>query len=304
MKPILTIFTPTYNRAYCLNKCYESMKKQSCKDFIWLVIDDGSTDNTKQLVSLWMQNNNKFEIKYIYKENGGMHTAYNTAYDRIDTELAMNIDSDDYLTDNAVESIIDFWNKNKRSDCGGFYALDAYSDGSIVGIPFPKDLKEFQGWGNKYIIYNDGDKKKIFRNRGDKKFIGVMEKINKFPSIPVFEGEKYHSLYFKQHLIERDYTILIMNKPVCVVEYLQDGSSKNMFSQYINNPNGFLSERNYVMEYSPLFRLKLSAAVHYVAESIIAQKRHFIINSKSKFATILALVPGVILYFIIKLKTR
>ena len=114
--PQITIFTPTYNRAYCLHKCYESMKRQKNKDFIWLIIDDGSTDNTEVLVKQWKQNDNGFEIKYIYKENGGMHTGYNTAYKHINTELAMNIDSDDYLTDTAIDDILDFWNKTIQYD--------------------------------------------------------------------------------------------------------------------------------------------------------------------------------------------
>ena len=87
----LTVFTPAYNRAYTLHKCYESLLKQTCKDFMWLIIDDGSTDNTKELVEGWIKEN-KINIKYIYQENQGMHGAHNTAYENIDTELNMCID--------------------------------------------------------------------------------------------------------------------------------------------------------------------------------------------------------------------
>ena len=87
MPPILTVFTPAYNRAHTLVRTYESLLAQSCKDFVWLIIDDGSTDNTSELVSNWQNCKNGFEIRYIYKENGGMHTAHNTAYEYIDTEL-------------------------------------------------------------------------------------------------------------------------------------------------------------------------------------------------------------------------
>ena len=150
---LITIFTPTYNRAYCLNKCYESMKRQTCQDFDWLIIDDGSSDGTEQLVHQWMKESHGFNIRYVYKENGGMHTAYNTAYEMIETELSMNVDSDDYLTDTAVDEILTFWSQNKREDVGGIYALDQYGDGQIVGCPFPDDLKEFHGWGYKTIYY-------------------------------------------------------------------------------------------------------------------------------------------------------
>ena len=85
MKPLLTVFTPAYNRAYTINKCYESLKRQTNKSFKWLVVDDGSTDNTKELIMKW-KGEADFEIDYIYKKNGGMHTAHNTAYENIDTE--------------------------------------------------------------------------------------------------------------------------------------------------------------------------------------------------------------------------
>lgn len=300
----ITIFTPTYNRAYCLHKCYESMKRQTCQQFDWLIVDDGSTDNTKELVDSWINEDNGFNITYVYKENGGMHTAYNTAYELIETELSMNIDSDDYMTDTAIEKILEFWNTNKRENIGGIYALDCYENGEIVGLPFPDDLKEFTGWGYKTVFYESNGVKKQFHNKGDKKFIGVTKAIQKYPPMPVFEGEKYHSLYYKQHLIERDYSILIYNEPVCVVEYMQDGNSNNMFKAYVKNPKGFCNERRFVMQYAPTFKLKFMDAVHYVAESILAKDKNFINNSTNKPVTVLAIPFGIAVYCLIKHKTK
>ena len=300
----ITVFTPTYNRAYCLHKCYESLCRQSSFDFEWLIIDDGSTDNTRELVASWQRESNPFEIRYVYKENGGMHTGYNSAYEIIDTELSINVDSDDYLTDTAIERILEFWNRNKRSDVGGIYALDCYENGQVTGTPFPDDLKEFRGWGHKIVFYEADGKTKRYVNRGDKKFIGVTKAINQYPPIPVFEGEKYHSLYYKQHLIERDYSILILNEPVCVVEYLEDGSSRNMYYQYVRNPKGFCSERRFVMQNAPHFGIRLMAAIHYVAESILAKDRHFINNATNKAAVAAALPLGLALYVWIRINTK
>ena len=101
---IITVFTPTYNRAYTLHKCYESLKRQTNKNFIWLIIDDGSSDNTKDLVKEWIEEN-KISIKYIYQDNKGMHGAHNTAYENITTELNICIDSDDYMPEDSIEKI-------------------------------------------------------------------------------------------------------------------------------------------------------------------------------------------------------
>ena len=105
----LTVFTPAYNRAHTIGRTYKSLCSQKCKDFVWLIVDDGSTDNTAELVKDWISKDNGFEIQYIYKENGGMHTAHNVAYRNIHTELNTCIDSDDALSENAVEKIINKW---------------------------------------------------------------------------------------------------------------------------------------------------------------------------------------------------
>ena len=113
MNRLITIFTPAYNRAYTIHRCYESLKRQTCKDFEWMVIDDGSTDNTRELIEKWITETNEFPIRYIYQENQGMHGAHNTAYENINTELNVCIDSDDFMPDDAVELIVNFWEENK-----------------------------------------------------------------------------------------------------------------------------------------------------------------------------------------------
>ena len=300
----ITVFTPTYNRAYIINRLYESLQRQEIHNFEWLVVDDGSVDETEELFRTWMNNESKFPIRYYKKKNGGKCRAINFALDLAKGKLFFVVDSDDYLTDTAIEDILSFWKKNKRENIGARSALDQYEDGNVGGTPFPNDLKEFKGWGYKNIVYYSGGKKKVFRNSGDKKLIGVTAVINKYPPIPVFEGEKYHSLYYKQHLLERDYTVLIMNKPVCVVEYMNDGSSKNMYYQYVRNPKGFCNERRYVMKYAPSFKLKIEACIHYVAESLLAKDYYFIGHSTNRLFTLISVVPGVLLYFIIKRKTK
>ena len=135
----LTIFTPIYNRAYCLNNCYQSMRRQKNKRFIWIIVDDGSTDNLESLVSEWIVDESEFQIEYYRKENGGMYTAYNLAFEHIITDYWMCIDSDDWLADDAVDRIydaIDYVEKKKLSICG-IVGLDALQDGTICGGKLP-----------------------------------------------------------------------------------------------------------------------------------------------------------------------
>ena len=128
----LTVFTPTYNRADTLLRTYESLCVQDCKDFIWLIIDDGSDDCTAQRIDSWKHKENGFEIQYIYKENGGMHTAHNTAYENIHTELNVCIDSDDKMAPGAVRKIKDTWKKIRSQGYAGMIALDADFFGNII----------------------------------------------------------------------------------------------------------------------------------------------------------------------------
>ena len=290
--PILTVFTPTFNRAYTLHKCYESLLRQTSKEFIWLIIDDGSTDNTNELVNSWI-NENKINIRYHYQENQGMHGAHNTAYELIDTEINTCIDSDDYMTDYAVEKIINFWKVNKKEEIAGFVALDAYENGKIIGTKFPDRLKE----ATYFDIYN---KHNI---RGDKKFIYRSDLTKQYP-YPIFKGEKYVSLAYKYAKLDENYKLALMNEVVCVVKYMEDGSSLNMFKQYRRNPKGFAFIRIENMKNQRLSLVKkFKECVHYVASSILSKNRSFLSEVPCKGMTIVAIPVGIILYCYILMKT-
>ncbi len=137
--PTITVFTPAYNRAHTLGRTYSSLLKQNNKDFVWMIIDDGSTDNTAQRIKEWQTIANGFEIIYIYKQNGGMHTAHNTAYNNISTELSVCIDSDDMLSDDAIENILSKWNEIKNANYAGIIGLDADFPAISSARPFQKE---------------------------------------------------------------------------------------------------------------------------------------------------------------------
>ena len=280
----LTVFTLSYNRAYCLHKCYESLLRQSCKDFEWLVVDDGSTDNTRELVDGWIREN-KIPIRYIYKKNGGMHTGYNTAYDNIDTELAVSVDSDDYLTDDAVQIILTRWRDHKDDKYAGMVFLDITEDGKVIGTEMPP-LKS----ATVYDLYNrlgvKGDKKQVYRP----------ELIRPFHS-PEFAGEKLFPTCYKYFQVDLTHEMLLFNEPVCVVEYMPDGYTKNIISLYKKNLKNYIFYRKFIMTYpNATFLHRYRFAIHYVAECLLAKNFHFLRESPKKMLTFLAIPGGLLLY--------
>lgn len=286
----LTIFTPAYNRAHTITRTYESLLRQSCKDFEWLIVDDGSSDNTRELVEGWVAEA-KIPIRYIRQENQGMHGAHNTAYRNIHTELNTCIDSDDWMPDNAVEEIISFWKQNGSDKFAGIIGLDQTEDGAVIGTPFPGGEKET----TLQDFYAKGGK-------GDKKMVYRTDVINRYPEYPLFEGERYVGLAYKYMLIDRDYKLLTLNKPLVTVEYQLDGSSYNMYKQYWRNPRGFSFFRKTEMMYAPTLKRRFASCVHYVASSIIARNPSFLKESPKKLMTFLALPFGALWYLRIRSK--
>ncbi|MFR5021636.1 MAG: glycosyltransferase family 2 protein [Mediterraneibacter gnavus] len=293
MKPQITVFTPAYNRAYSLHLCYESLCSQNNKNFIWLIVDDGSTDNTRELVEEWKKNENGFEIKYVYKKNGGMHTAHNTAYEIIETELNVCIDSDDYLAEDAIEKVLTFWNQYGSKKYAGVIGLDATFDNQVIGEKFDDSLKTTTLGG----YYSNG-------GRGDKKLVYRTEIMKKYPPYPEFEGEKYVSLGYKYLLCDQEYELLVLNEILCNVEYQLDGSSTNMFRQYLNNPKGFAFFRKTAMQCYPDFKRRFIENIHYVSSSILAKNKKFLSESPKKGMTFLAIPFGILLTYYIKKKSK
>lgn len=289
MKPTLTVFTPTFNRAYTLHLCYESLKRQSCNDFLWLVVDDGSSDNTRELVESWIDEG-VIQIRYYYQENLGMHGAHNAAYDIIDTELNVCIDSDDYLSDKAVEWIVSFWKQQGANCYAGIIGLDATQKGDVIGSEMPDNLKSS----------TLSQLRTKFKVTGDKKLIYRSELTRKTPPYPIFPGEKYCPLSYKYILIDQKFPLLILNEILCHVEYLEDGSSMNIIKQYKRNPHGFSFFRKVAMKYAPSFKERFRESIHYVSSNLMIRNYKFLFESPCKLETLLATPIGSLLYFYIQ----
>jgi len=287
----LTVFTPTFNRAYCLHRVYESLCRQTSQNFEWLIIDDGSTDNTRELFDEW-SGEKKIDIRYMYQKNQGMHGTYNTAYANVKTELVTCIDSDDFLPDNAVELICNLWEKNGSKIYAGIIGLNQGIDGNIIGGQFPNDLKSSSVEDIVYKHKLVGDKKQVYRT----------EVVKKYPQYPLFEGENFvpHGTLFIQ--IDKDYELLCLNDVLCIVEYMEDGSTKNIFKQYIKYPIGFKYAREINIKYSKYWKVKIKNMIHLISCCFQLKSFNFYKNNKYPIMTTLLIPLGFLLFLYIKIR--
>lgn len=294
-KPILTVFTPAYNRGCLLTRCYESMCKQTNKNFIWMIVDDGSTDNTREISESWVQNTKDFQVIYIYKENGGLHTAYNTAIANIDTELCVCIDSDDFMPDNAVGLILDFWKKNGSDKYAGIVGLDFDMDGNVIGDMLP-DIKSVNLIGlftGKYNIVN-GDRTNVVRT----------ELYKKYAPMKVFKGEKNFNPHYMHLQISEEYDFLVLNENLRFVDYQETGMSNSMLKQYRSSPNSFAEIRKLYLSFKDTsLKFKIKHSIHLASSCILAKKTMSSVKDNPyKLLSVIALPFGFALSLIVRCK--
>ena len=292
----LTVFTPTYNRAHTLTRTYQSLCRQTCKDFEWLVIDDGSTDNTCELIQGFIDDA-IIPIRYIYKENGGLYTGYNTAYANIETELNVCIDSDDYMPENVVELIVKTWRERGSERYAGIIGLDFYADTKkpIAGI-FPDDLTEC--W------FLDLYTKRI--HRGDSKQVMRTDLMKQVSPLIGFEGEKNFNPVYMLLQVCDEKPLLVLNENLCYVDYQQnDSMSAVIYRQYMNSPRSFAKLRLLEMglkRSTIVYRFR--SAIHYVSSSIIIKDSNWLKSTHNKILVLLAVPLGMCLYIYIAMKNK
>ena len=292
----LTIFTPTYNRAHTIERTYHSLCRQSCKEFDWLIIDDGSTDNTASIVKAWVAEN-KIPIRYVYKENGGLYTGYNVAYSLIESELCVCVDSDDYMPDDAVEKIYRCWIERGGEQYAGLIGLDFHLDGTPIGGYFPTGLDN--------VWFMDLYIKKL--HLGDVKPVLRTDLMKTVAPMVGFEGEKnFNPAYMMMQVCDR-YPILLLNENLCFVDYQTglDSMSAGIWKQYRNSPHSFQKQR--ILELQLVhnsWKNRIRVAIHYVASSLIAHDKGWLRKSPKKWITVLVSPIGLVLYLLILYKSR
>lgn len=231
----ITLFTPTYNRAYILDALYRSVQRQTFRGFEWIIIDDGSSDNTEELVKGWMEDGNDFPIRYYKVPNGGKCRAINKGLDLAEGELFFTMDSDDQLTDDALEKVA-FWSEDLDLDGNvkGIVANRGYTQSETINYLFEEpyldksllDIYTFRRDNNQVF---DGERAFIFYTDFHRKY-----------KYPEYDGENFMGEAVTWNRMAHDgYQMRFYNDIIWVFEYKEDGLTKAGSSIFLKNPKGY-----------------------------------------------------------------
>lgn len=280
----ITVFTPSFNRGYILSQLYESLTRQTDQNFEWIIVDDGSTDNTESIVNNWLKDR-LIDITYIQQENQGKHIAINTGLENAKGELFFIVDSDDKLKSNAIKEIRTFWNKNETDKYSGILSYRQFPDGKLVGTRLPQEIK--------HCKLRDSNKK--YGSIGDKVVIYRTDIYSRY-KYPKFQGEKFFGESYVFNLIDDEYDMLVMDTPIYIFEYQPDGLSQNFRKLYRNNPNGMLESMTQAFKYEDNFKAKIKTLAHIGCLSLKVHRFKSYFISSSIPITIIATPLAIALY--------
>lgn len=284
----ITILTPAYNRAELLKRLYDSLLKQTCHNFIWFVIDDGSSDDTQQFIQN-CQNENRISILYKKQENGGKHRALNNGISLIETPLTFIVDSDDYLPSDAIEIILQYHNRYKETkNLCGYSFLRCYEDGTVNTAYFEKD-EEISTYRDIRINGNiGGDKAEVF-------FTNILKK---YP-FPEFEGEKFLPEDLVWMRMSGPYEMVHINKCIYISEYLEGGLTKTGRAMKIYSPKGMMRRSQIYLEDSKVcLKVKVKMMLLYLVYGKFANKsiKELIKGVGQKLLFIIMILPAEFFY--------
>lgn len=292
--PTLTIITPTYNRKELLKKCFQSLMNQTNFDFEWIVVDDGSSDGTKGEIPVLLEEKLPFAAYYVWKENGGKHTALNASHSYIHGKYILLLDSDDTLTDDAVETVLRGWKEyENNSEIGMIIFLKQLMDGTIVAQG-ARERVPLDVLNNKRICNITNDCCEIIRT----------ELFLKYP-FPVFEKERFlaeTALWYRAGL---DAKCIYINKPIYCCDYLADGLTKSGKELRIRNCHGGMYTSYLRMNPRCAFKERIKAGLLYVCYGRFAELGIVEMLKKAKSCRLwmtLCFIPGTALYFYWKKK--
>lgn len=289
--PLLTILTPTYNRGHLLKTCYDSLAAQTDKDFEWIIVDDGSTDDTQSVVSSFEPAG--FPIVYIKKENGGKHTALNASHPHIRGKYVLILDSDDTLTEDAVASVREAWDCwDSQKNVGILTFLKGHSvdepDCIVSDYETPVDILRYRR-----TSFYGSDCCEVIRS----------ELFLKYP-FPVYEGERFISECALWNRVGITHKCVYINQVIYLFEYLEDGLTKSGRSLRIRNPRGGMYISHLRMQRKNYLSQRLKYGILYCSYGFFAgmTPRTMLAGTEYKGIAALCLLPGYGLYLYWKKK--
>lgn len=253
--PFITILTPTYNRASLLPRLFDSLLRQTNKDFEWIVVDDGSTDDTRDVVAnLKEKCGGAFPMGYVYKANGGKHMAINIGAERARGELLFIADSDDLLTDDALETVENSWHDiSDDKSFAGIAGLDITMDTrEVIGSGLPQEHIDCNAIDIRYRHHVTGDMKEVFRT----------EVLREFP-FPEFAGERFCPEQLVWFRMARRYRLRYINKPIYIADYQPDGITAGITRARMRNPSASMLTYAELTECPVPFLVKVKAAINF-----------------------------------------
>lgn len=271
----LTIITPTYNRAHTLPYLYNSLLKQTFQNFLWLIIDDGSTDDTQTLIQKYI-NDNLINIRYLKKENGGKASALNMALDLVDTPYCMCQDSDDFFFPDAIEKGLSLLKEEEgNSECCGIMALRNTPDGNVMGGKhIPQSFK--------YATIVDIYYKANIRSE----FVNIYKtEVAKLFRFPIIDGERFMPPSWFHYALSVDYKFRISHDRLVVCTYMEDGLTKNKRRIVVKNPQSYTLIKRISYSKSITFCQKIRNGIMYGVGCILSHDRNWLVNSPYRFLT-------------------
>ncbi len=270
---MLTIFTPTYNRGNLLYRIYDSLKAQTVSDFEWMIVDDGSSDNTEEMVRGWI-NEDIIKIRYIKKENGGKHTAFNTGVQNANGELFFCVDSDDFVPGDCVENIQKVWSGVKDDNVAGIVGMKTDTAGKYLCGEFPDEVLYSTTYelAQKHQCY--GEKSLVYKTEVLKNFL-----------YPEIAGEKFVTECVVYDRIDQSYTMLLLGKVLTICEYQPDGLTGTIFSTMLKNPTGYKIYYKQRIDMAYTLKERVGYIIRYNAFDILSGDEKYNYTGKYEFLT-------------------
>lgn len=283
---MITILTPTYNRDFTLTNLYKSLLEQTDKRFEWLIVDDGSIDTTKSLVDKFKEEE-KMDIKYFYQENGGKHRALNLGIEKAAGELTFIVDSDDVLTENAIEEIYNTWKDVSEKNLCGISFLRGFTPEKCIGDEHSSN----------YVIDDFINMRFNKGIGGDKAEVWVTQKLREIP-FPEIEGEKFFGESYVWINLAKNYKMLFVNKIIYITEYLEGGLTKSGRKLRIQCPIGGMINAEQALGKEFNIKDRIKNAMLYVCYGCFAKIKfgNMIRQSSNRLIVIIGIVPGYVIY--------